>query len=177
MTHVNGHPVIDKMAHAFGIAPKHTHNENNTNATTSVGAKTLSETDKVNVPSKNQVVFGEHKHNISKNTDNWVPFKSSQTGTAVGAMTGQITGTVAGFASAAIVAGVTKNYKMAAIVGGSVYLTSLGVGAIAGTVGYKTRSMNVDTTEPAWGSMNDTPAQAKENMKKMDDAWSKAFKK
>jgi hypothetical protein len=59
-------------------------------------------------------------------------------------------------------------------VGSSVFLTSMGAGAIAGAVGYKTRSMNIDTTEPPIGSMFDTPEQARINMEKSRQTWEKA---
>lgn len=177
MTHVNGHPVIDHMSHAFGIAPKHTHDVNQTQQNSQVQSKTLTEGDKVNVTTnKNQVVFGEHKHNVGK-AESWIPFKSSQTGTAVGLMSGQVFGMVAGFGTAAVVGAISKNPKMAIATGASVYVASLASGAISGTIGYKARSMNVDTTEPPMGTMYDTPQQVTENIKKRDDVWKKALNK
>lgn len=177
MTHVNGHPIIDRMSHSLGIAPKHTHDANQIQPNTTVQSKTLTEGDKVNVnTNKNQVIFGEHKHNVGK-AESWVPFKSSQTGTAVGLMSGQVFGTVAALGTAAVVGAISKNPKMAIATGASVYVASLASGAIAGTVGYKARSMNVDTTEPPMGTMFDTPKQVSENIKKRDEVWKKAFNK
>lgn len=154
MTHIAGHPVIDRMLHAvtdWGKSPHHHHDTPTPQS--EAKAKALG-SDHVHV----QTRTGKEKE--------WVPFKSSQTGAAVGAMTGQIVGTVAGVASAAIVSITSKNVKMGLAVGASVYLTSLGVGAISGAVGYKARSMGVDTTEPPIGSMFDTPQQAAENMRR-----------
>lgn len=175
MTHVNGHPVIDRMTHALGITPKHTNVQNENTNQNQIQNKSLSESDKLNVSNnKNQVVFGNHKHNVGK-AESWVPFKSSQTGTAVGLMSGQVFGTVAALGTAAIVGAVSKNPKMAIATGASVYIASLASGAISGTVGYKARSMNVDTTEPPMGTMYDSPQQVVENEKKRDEVWKKAL--
>ncbi|PIQ24194.1 hypothetical protein COW36_10255 [bacterium (Candidatus Blackallbacteria) CG17_big_fil_post_rev_8_21_14_2_50_48_46] len=166
MTHISGHPTLDRMMHAAGsiFTPNHQHG-------TSAPAQTT-ETPAFLGPQDQLVVKGAN--GIPATQEAWVPFKSSKTGAAVGAMTGVIVGTVAGFASAAAIGVLAKDPKMALSVGASVYLTSIGAGAVAGAVGYKTRSMNIDTTEPPMGSLFDTPEQARINMEKSKQIWEKA---
>lgn len=166
MTHIAGHPTIDRMMHAVGdiFTPKHNHTHP-TPAQQPAAPTTLAPKDQLEFKSQNKGIPA---------TQEWVPFKSSKTGAAVGAMTGVIVGTVAGFASAAAIGVFAKDPKMALAVGSSVFLTSMGAGAIAGAVGYKTRSMNIDTTEPPIGSMFDTPEQARINMEKSRQTWEKA---
>lgn len=166
MTHISGHPTIDRVAHSISdiFTPKHQHAQP---AQEPVKPAILAPQDQVSLKSTAKGIPA---------TQDWVPFKSSKTGAAVGAMTGVIVGTVAGFASAAAIGIFAKDPKMALAVGSSVFLTSMGAGAIAGAVGYKTRSMNIDTTEPPIGSMFDTPEQARINMEKSKQTWEKAFK-
>jgi hypothetical protein len=193
MCHIVGHPTIDKFAHKLGIVKPHNHDVNTSQKTNNKEqTSSLSQEDNISIKksdstSTNKTIFSIPKHNhnsienlkvkTAKDYDSWVPFKSSKTGAAVGAMSGQIFGMTAGFASAAIVAGVSKNYKMALIVGATVYATSLAAGAVGGAVGYKTRGMNIDTTEPPMGTLFDTQEEAKKNMEKSEKKWSTVFKK
>lgn len=186
MSHIEGHPVIDRLAHTFGIAKPHNHTPAQTENTSSTEKSPLKDGDSLKVNKTNtsnlkvapQVSFGHtHTEDVAKKYAEWVPFKSSKTGAAVGAMSGQIFGVVAGFGSAAAIAGISKDYKMALAVGAGVYIASLGAGAVGGAVGYKTRGMNIDTTEPPMGTMLDTPEQAKKNMEAAQKKWDTVFKK
>lgn len=187
MTHIAGHPVIDRMAHALGIAPAHTHAPiapENINPKPS--GEALKKGDSVDIQTKTsslknnvQIAFANestpHYHETTGYGD-WKPFKSSKTGAAVGAMSGFPLGLTAGMASTVAVAALSKDYKTAIAVGASVFVTSVVAGSVGGAVGYKARSMNVDLTEPPMGSMNDSPAQVVANEKKADAVWKEAFK-
>lgn len=188
MCHIVGNPTVDRLAHKLGIVKPHEHKTQNESSEKKVEASSLSKSDsvkfdvKVKTEQKNIFSIPKHNHNIenlkaktSKDYDSWVPFKSVKTGAAVGAMSGQIFGMTVGFASAAIVAGITKNYKMALIVGGTVYATSLAAGAVGGAVGYKTRGMNIDTTEPPMGTLFDTKEESKKNIEKSNQKWEKVL--
>lgn len=186
MTHIAGHPVIDRMAHALGISPAHTHtstSQENPKPTNTIDA--LKKGDSVEIQSKTsslknsvQIAFANestpHSHETTGYGD-WKPFKSSKTGAAVGAMSGFPLGLTAGSVSLVAVAALSKDYKTAIAVGASVFVTSVVAGSVGGAVGYKARSMNVDLTEPPMGSMNDSPAQVVANEKKADEVWKKAL--
>jgi hypothetical protein len=169
MSHIEGHPVIDQLYHTFERFTGKSKPADPPNSATEkqvAGGLSLQDT--------HSISHQHHKKGIQA-YENWEPFKSVKTGAAVGAMSGVIVGTVAGFASAAAVGLLGKDPKTALIVGGTVFATSIGTGAITGAVGYKVRSMNIDLTEPPMGSLYDTPAQARENMKKADEVWQKAL--
>lgn len=186
MTHIAGHSsVIDKLAHTFGIAKPHdqTTPTNTANTTDATQKSPLQKGDNLNIENKSATselktakpILFAHSHSqpvdASKAYSEWKPFKSVQTGAAVGAMSGFPFGLTAGFASAVAVGKLSKDYKMALAVGASVFVTSVAAGAVGGAVGYKTRSMNIDTTEPPMGTMFDSPAQAKKNMEVADKKW------
>lgn len=186
MTHIAGHSsVIDKLAHTFGIAKPHaqTTPTNTANTTDATQKSPLQKGDNLNIENKSATselktakpILFAHSHSqpvdASKAYSEWKPFKSSQTGAAVGAMSGFPFGLTAAFASTVAVASLSKDYKMALAVGASVFVTSVAAGAVGGAVGYKVRGMNIDTTEPPMGTMLDTPAQAKKNMEVADKKW------
>lgn len=184
MTHVAGHAsVIDRMSHALGIVAPHTNTvsqKQNTSTVTNT-SDTLKKGDTVSL-SKTAIAKdpfaskNTHSHAQTTGYGDWQPFKSSKTGAAVGAMSGMPFGLVASFTTAAVVAGVSKDYRMAIVTGASVFVASVGAASVGGAVGYKARSMNVDLTEPPMGSMHDSPAQVVANEKKADEVWKKAFK-
>lgn len=168
MTHIDGHPTLDRMMHTISgvFKPKESQTQPAQAPQTPSAPAALATQDRLS--------FHTHPTGIPKQRQ-WVPFQSVQTGAAVGAMTGVIVGTIAGFASAAAIGVFAKDAKMALAVGSSVFLTSMGAGAISGAVGYKTRSMNIDTTEPPIGSMFDTPEQARLNIERSRQTWERAL--